>query len=377
MQLKENESSFAQSSSLISKELYIGVMSGTSLDGVDIALCEIDANDAKLLASFEYTLKSDLKKEILNLISDQTTLRDVGILNVKLGTLFGDAINTFLKEKNINATDIKAIGLHGQTLWHEPDSEFPFSMQLGDASIVAVQTGIQTVSDFRSMDIANGGQGAPFAPAFHQFLFNSLGTNIAVLNIGGMANLTFLGENLRGWDTGCGNVLLDMWISNSQEKPYDNNGDFAKSGALNMALLEDMLHDNYFSKLPPKSTGREYFNQTWLTNHLPLFNTIKDEDIQRTLLELTALSIANDLKNTQTTKLIICGGGSKNSFLMQRLDALCKCEIIISDTLGVDSDFLEAMAFAWFAYKRVKGEKVKLSSVTGAKQDSLLGATYG
>lgn len=359
------------------KELYIGVMSGTSLDGIDIALCKINENGAKLLNSGEYRFESGFKEEILNLIASQTSLKEIGTLDTKLGTLFADAINTFLQENSINRDEIQAIGLHGQTLWHEPNGQYPFSMQLGNANIVVANTGIQTVCDFRNMDIANGGQGAPFAPAFHQFLFGNLGENVAVLNIGGMANLTFLGENLRGWDTGCGNVLLDMWMSKTQGKAYDKEGGFARSGSLNEALLKDMLQDDYFVKLPPKSTGREYFNQTWLANYLPLFHTIDDADIQRTLLELTATTIANDLKNTHTQKLIVCGGGAKNNFLMERLKTLSECEIILSDTLGINSDFLEAMAFAWFAYKRVKNEKVKLSSVTGANKESLLGAIYG
>ena len=208
-------------------------------------------------------------------------------------------------------------------------------MQLGNANIVVAHTGIKTVADFRGMDIANGGQGAPFAPAFHQFLFGSLEGSISVLNIGGMANITLLDEELKGWDSGCGNVLLDMWINQTQQKSFDKDGAFAKSGTLNAELLGAMLNDAYFKKEPPKSTGREYFNATWLANYLPVFNSISNRDIQRTLLELTARSVANDLNATKTEKLIVCGGGSKNSFLMQRLDELTKCEIIISDRLGV------------------------------------------
>jgi len=168
-----------------------------------------------------------------------------------------------------------------------------------------------------------------------------------------------------------------MWINQAQQQSYDKDGTFAKSGKLNKALLDAMLQDEYFKKNPPKSTGREYFNQTWLANYLPLFNTISENDIQRTLLELTAESIANDINATQTDKLIVCGGGAKNSFLMQRLNELTQCEIISSDRLGVSSEYLEAMAFAWFAYKRVHDEPLKLHSVTGAKKDSLLGAIYG
>ncbi|MFK5938120.1 MAG: anhydro-N-acetylmuramic acid kinase [Sulfurimonas sp.] len=359
------------------KELYIGVMSGTSLDGIDIALCEIDDTSCKLIKAEEYQFDQTLKTEILDVISNSTTLKQIGTIDKKLGLLYANAINNFIQTNNLNKQSIKAIGLHGQTLWHEPEGDFPFSMQLGDANTLVAKTGIKTVSDFRGMDIANGGQGAPFAPAFHQFLFASLSGNIAVVNIGGMANITLLGKELKGWDTGCGNVLLDMWINQTQEKPYDKDGAFAKSGTLNEELLKSMLEDAYFKKRAPKSTGREYFNQTWLANYLPIFDTISENDIQRTLLELTAKSIANDINTTQTNKLIVCGGGVKNGFLMQRLDELTQCEIIISDSLGVSSEYLEAMAFAWFAYKRVHEEVAELHSVTGAKKDSLLGAIYG
>ena len=357
--------------------LFIGVMSGTSFDGIDIALCQIDSTSCKLIASEEYPFPTRLKEEILAMIEGVTSLKQVGEIDNKLGHLFADKLTQFLHAYKLKAHDINAIGLHGQTLWHAPDGEYPFTMQLGDANIVAAQTLIQTVADFRRMDIANGGQGAPFAPAFHEFLFSSLGESVAVVNIGGMANISLLGKNLRGWDSGCGNVLLDMWIGKTLGESYDKDGTFAKSGKVQEDLLQAMINDEYFKKLPPKSTGREYFNQTWLAKFLPIFNTIKEEDIQRTLLELTALSIAKDINAEKISKLIVCGGGSKNGFLMQRLGELCSCEVLLSDTLGVDSDFLEAMAFAWFAYKRLNKETVKLSHVTGAKIDSLLGAIYG
>lgn len=357
-------------------ELYIGVMSGTSLDGIDVALCEIDSNSCKLISAEEYPFDKELKKEILKLIDGITLLKDIGVINKKLGIAFAHAVNRFLREKEINAESIGAIGLHGQTLWHEPDSEFPFSMQLGCPSTVVTDTRINVVSDFRSMDVANGGQGAPFAPAFHQFIFGNLEKNVAVLNIGGMANITILADTLQGWDTGCGNVLLDMWISKCKNIPFDKDGNFARSGSVNEELLNAMLEDNYFKKLPPKSTGREYFNETWFANHLPIFNSIKDEDIQRTLLELTAFSIANDLKNRDLELVITCGGGAKNSFLMQRIQELCKIKVKPSEAFGISSEFMEAMAFAWLAYKRVHNEAVELSCVTGALKNSILGGIY-
>ena len=358
-------------------EYYIGVMSGTSLDGVDVTLCSIDESNCKLIHSLEFSFESSLKEEILSIINSTTTIENIGIIDNKLGVLFAQSVNALLQKYNIKSENIKAIGLHGQTLWHRPQGENRFSIQLGCPNVVSAKTNIQVVSDFRAMDMANGGQGAPFAPAFHQFVFSGLDKKVAVLNIGGMANITILGSTLSGWDTGCGNVLLDMWISKCKNLSYDKNGLFAKSGEVNKELLDFMLNDSYFKKLPPKSTGREYFNETWLANHLPVFQTISDEDIQATLLELTALSIANDVEKTDRELLIICGGGANNIFLMQRLEKLSQMEVRTSDDFGVSSDFMESMAFAWLAYKRVHRELVKLSSVTGAKKDSILGGMYG
>ena len=359
------------------KKYYIGVMSGTSLDGIDIVLCKINTTSCSLIHSFEYPFSHTLKEEILYVIHNEISLQQIGELDHKLGLLYAESIHQFLKYFHLQAEDIIAIGLHGQTLWHAPESPFPFSMQLGDPNIVAAHTGIQTISDFRRMDIANGGQGAPFAPAFHQFIFQNLGKNVAVVNIGGMANITLLKKQLQGWDSGCGNVLLDSWMMQTQGKAYDKDGNFAKSGTLHEPLLHTLLEDDYFFQAAPKSTGREYFNDAWLQKKLTAFQNISDADIQRTLLELTAKSIANDLNKTPTQKCILCGGGAKNSFLRQRLQTLTKAEIIISDTLGVSSDFLEAMAFAWFAYKRIHNEPIDLCSVTGAKYASLLGGIYG
>jgi len=356
--------------------LYIGVMSGTSLDGVDVALCEIDANSCILIEAYEHPFTKELKDEILYVIANDIPLKQMGELDIKLGELFSEAINSLLQNTNISHEKIQAIGLHGQTLWHEPSSKHPFSMQLGNANIVVAKTGITTVADFRGGDIANGGQGAPFAPVFHKELFSRKNKNIAVVNIGGMANISYLGENFLGWDTGCGNVLMDTFIQKNKNIPYDKDGIFAKSGSLNMQLLQKMLKDDYFLKSPPKSTGREYFNLSWLNHYLQNFSHLHDADIQRTLLELTATTIANATNSLQVDELILCGGGAKNSFLVERLKKLCCCNVNRSDTYGVSSDYLEAMLFAWLAYKRIKEETLALKTITGAKQNTLLGAVY-
>ena len=347
-------------------------MSGTSLDGVDIALCEIDTQTCNLLHYKEYPYDKVLKEQVLHALNKPLTLEEFGSLNVALGEMFAKHTNSFLDEHTIVADSIEAIGLHGQTLWHSPHTEHPFSLQFGSASVVVARTQIPTVSDFRNLDIAYGGEGAPFAPAFHHFLYANE-PSTALLNIGGMANISVLGENLQGWDTGCGNVLLDYWMQQTQLKPYDKDGEFAQSGKILERLLEKMLSDVYFAKEPPKSTGREYFTPEWLEQHLQEFQQEKAQDVQRTLVELTAQSIANDLKKAEIKKLIVCGGGAKNSFLLKRLKELSQTELSVEP----NADALEAMAFAWFAYKRLKKEPLMLSSVTGANKNTLQGAIYG
>ncbi|MFA5454437.1 MAG: anhydro-N-acetylmuramic acid kinase [Sulfurimonas sp.] len=365
-------------------EFYIGIMSGTSLDGVDIAYCKIKDESLELIHSASYPFDKKLKTEILNAINGLTTLKEIGELDTRLGEMYADAIDSFITEKMINKNEIAAIGLHGQTLWHEPNSKHPFSMQLGNANVITAQTGVSVVSDFRRKDIALGGQGAPFAPAFHQFLFSKLGNSVAVLNIGGMANLSILGDTVMGYDTGCGNVLMDYWISHKNGVAYDKDGEWAKSGVLNEWLLKQMLLEPYFLKKAPKSTGRELFNGKWLKKQLENFDKkngnsvyLKSRDIQATLLELTVKSIANEVKKSMAELLIVCGGGGRNVYLMKRLkEELSGVEIVLSDEHGVSSEFMEAMAFAWLAHERMHKKCVKISSVTGASKDSILGAIY-
>ena len=354
------------------KERYIGIMSGTSLDGVDVVLCEIDATTCTLVDSLEYPMSLELKTDILNMIEGKTTIAQVGQIDHRLGILFTQAVGALLIRDNIDASSITAIGLHGQTLWHQPEDAF--TMQLGDPNIVAAKTGIAVVSDFRRKDVALGGQGAPFAPAFHEFIFGNINNSISVLNIGGMANITVLGEKLIGYDTGCGNVLLDMWIAKHNNVSYDKDGAWARSGKVNYTLLDAMIDDEYFSLPYPKSTGREKFNEAWLQNILiDQHATFNSEDVQRTLLELTALSISNEVLKFNKDILMLCGGGAKNSFLVERLSALMPN---IQVGIANNADILEAMTFAWLAYKRIHKEKVNLKDVTGARENAVLGGIY-
>ena len=358
------------------KELYIGIMSGTSLDGIDVALCEIDSRSCSLIASSFQPLEETLKEEILTIINGVTTLKEVGEIDHRLALLYAKAVLKLLKNENLEAHDIIAIGSHGQTLWHEPNGKFPFSMQLGNPSVLAVETGIDVVADFRSKDVAMGGEGAPFAPAFHQFLFSNL-EQCVVLNIGGMANISILQDDLIGYDTGCGNVLMDIWINEYKDLPYDVGGSWAKSGTVNKKLLENMLKDEYFKLNYPKSTGREYFNRAFLIKYIESLGTISPKDVQATLLALTVFSIRNEIEKFEIQKVLVCGGGAKNIFLMDELQKeLPKVKVVTTEHYGVCSDNMEAMIFAWFAYKRLKQEPIALKSVTGTKKNTILGGIY-
>ncbi len=358
-------------------DLYIGVMSGTSMDSVDVALCEVKPSHCKLVASLEYPFPQPLKEAIIQMIDGNTTLEAVGEMHHRLGLLFSEAVNALLRQEEIDPDRIKAIGSHGQTLWHNPDGIYPFTMQLGDANVIAVKTEIDVVSDFRNKDIAYGGEGAPFAPVFHQFLFDYLTKAVGVVNIGGIANLTVLQENLIGFDTGPGNVLMDLWVKKHKDLPYDKDGAWAKEGEVDQALLESLLSDEYFSKKAPKSTGREHFNAVWLNTILQQYQDIKPQDVQATLLALTAESIANETKKYKIEHLLVCGGGVRNTLLIKRLsEILPDADVFSTDAYGVNSEQMEAMLFAWLAYKRLHREAVELKSVTGAKHNGILGALY-
>lgn len=360
----------------MNKERYIGIMSGTSLDGVDVVLCEIDASTCTLIDSLEYPISLELKTDILNMIEGKSSLEQIGHIDHRLGLLFTQAVGALLIRDNLDAATITAIGLHGQTLWHQPEDGV--TMQLGDPNILAAKTGIAVVSDFRRKDVALGGQGAPFAPAFHEFIFDNINASVSVVNIGGMANITVLGDTLIGYDTGCGNVLLDMWVNSHYNVAYDKDGVWARSGQVDYILLDKMMEDAYFSQSYPKSTGREKFNATWLEDKIAcrkdtVCSRPLAQDVQRTLTELTALSISNEVLKFNRDVVLLCGGGAKNSFLVERIKALMpNVEVVIAQ----NADQMEAMTFAWLAYKRIHNEKVNLKDVTGASDNAVLGGIY-
>jgi anhydro-N-acetylmuramic acid kinase len=303
-------------------------------------------------------------------------------LDTVIGKHFADATNQLLKKTGIASKDIVAIGSHGQTLRHRPDAEQPFSLQLGNAEVITQQTGINVVSDFRTADIKAGGQGAPLAPAFHEAVFRSQNQARAVLNIGGIANLTLLpadnAEPVTGFDSGPGNTLMDAWIKKIKNKRYDVDGEFAASGQVNETLLKSFLSDAYFEKTPPRSTGFEDFNLNWLNAHMK--DKLPEQNVQATLCELTARSISDAVKRyaNSITRLLVCGGGVHNRYLMTRIKHyLNNCAVESTETLGLHPDWVEAMAFAWLARRTLNGLTGNLPSVTGARKAVVLGSiTY-
>jgi len=359
--------------------LYIGVMSGTSLDGLDIALIE-QAPAIKLIATHYIPMPESLRAELLGLCaSGPDEIARSAIAQQHWVTLAAQGINTLLDQQNLKPEDIRAIGSHGQTIRHEPARGF--TVQIGNPALLTELTGITVVSDFRSRDVAAGGQGAPLVPAFHEALFEAQPGNRAVLNVGGFSNLSLIepGKPVAGFDCGPGNVLLDAWIHQQRGDHFDRDGQWAASGKVEKTLLNELLSDPFFVTKGPKSTGREVFNLPWLAKHLSHLPAFAAEDVQATLLELTALTIIESLQSAQsdTRELLICGGGAHNAALMARLaNLLPNAKVSSTVAYGVDPDWVEAMAFAWLAHCCLEGIAANRPSVTGARGLRVLGAIY-
>ncbi len=362
--------------------VYVGLMSGTSLDSVDAVAVSFEPKFT-LVATHTEAIPDQLKQSITRLMlpSDKEIDR-MGKIDIQLGQLFAKAANELIKSNNLNRSNIQAIGSHGQTVRHRP--EFGFTLQIGDANIIAEQTGITTVADFRRRDMAAGGQGAPLVPAFHHAMLHSSAKDRVLLNIGGMANITYLPSNqekpISGFDTGPGNILMDAWINDQRKLGYDEDGTWAASGKINNNLLSSLLQLEYFQEAPPKSTGREQFNLNWLKQKLHNFNHIQPEDVQATLAALTAQTIADSIKRFTPCfdfELLVCGGGSHNQFLLQQLrSALPAADIANSDIAGIEADWMEAAAFAWLAMRCLEGKTGNISDATGASGERILGAIY-
>ena len=360
---------------------YIGLMSGTSMDAVDAALVEFDKK-ATLKLYKEYPLEISIKNQIRQ-INEKSKLIDVAILDNKLGYIFANAVNDLIKKTNINSSQIAAIGSHGQTVLHVPAITEKTSIQISDPNIISAQTGITTIADFRRMDMAYGGQGAPLASAFHEYQFKNNKESIVILNIGGISNITLLPRDkneITGFDTGPGNVLLDDWIRENKNVEYDKDGLWASSGKSDSKLLKLLLKDNYFSFPIPKSTGREYFNLEWLKNNLDKLNKeLPAETIQATLLNLTAVTICDAIMQYAKgfTKVLVCGGGANNLLLMEKIQKLLPSQkVTTTSDFGLPPDCIEAVAFAWLAKKRLENKPTNISAVTGANKNAILGGIY-
>ncbi len=360
--------------------LYIGLMSGTSVDGIDVALVDLALPCPQLIA-FECLAFSDaLKQEIqrLSLPDTSLTLLEYGTLDCQLGQVFAKAVHHVLTQQQLSAQEIVAIGSHGQTIYHHPNAAYPFSLQLGDPNVIAQHTGITTVADFRRRDIAAGGQGAPLVPAFHQAIFAQSTDKTCVLNIGGIANLSVLYQQpLIAFDTGVGNTLMDYWIQKHLHLPYDKHGDWARSGKVLPELLSRLKAADYFSAPPPKSTGKEYFSPAWLEQHLQTLPAYLPEDVQTTLCHFTAETIQDAMAHyaPETEQLLICGGGFKNSYLIELLKR-ADYAIHSTEKYGICPDAMEAMAFAWLAKQTLAQQTGNVCSVTGAHAPVILGGIY-
>lgn len=362
---------------------YIGIMSGTSLDGVDAILADFSGSAPILHQTYFLPYPKPLQSQLLSLHQPgDDELNRAALVSNQLSQLYAKAVIKLLAQSAISSQQVIAIGCHGQTVRHCPETEKRYTIQLVNAALLAELTGIAVVTDFRNRDIAAGGQGAPLVPAFHQAIFQHTHITRAIVNIGGIANITSLpvDQMVTGFDCGPGNMLMDAWCLRHTRQTYDKNGDWAAQGRLIPHLLNKLLSEPFFSLEPPKSTGRDLFNIQWLDQFLIGNETGEDaKDVQATLLQLTAITIANSIERdcAAAKEIFVCGGGAHNAVLMARLkELLAGRKVLLTDDLGVAADWVEAYAFAWLAQQTMLKIPANLPAVTGAKGARVLGAIY-
>ena len=368
-------------------KFYIGLMSGTSADGIDLALVDFNSGATELIASYYQAYDNETRQKITELYQPSNNEIDRAFsLDKTLAHQFSTAIKNLLQQENLLPNDIIAIGNHGQTIRHRPAKntliDDPFTLQIGCNQTLAVLTGIRVIGDFRTKDVALGGQGAPLVPAFHQYLLPATQNDTFLVNIGGIANITFLpkinsSENILGFDTGPGNALIDAWCFEHSGNRFDDNGNWGKSGTIDQTLLMQLLSDNYFSLSAPKSTGREYFTLQWL-KHFIEPSRILAEDVQATLTALTAYSISADIKNlSNSADVYLCGGGIENEFCYKLIEQqLNQFNVNKINSLNLNNNALEAMAFAWLAFAYDKKIYGNIPAVTGASKSAVLGCEF-
>ena len=362
-------------------EIYIGLMSGTSADSIDCATLDLSSEEIKVLGCENFEIPEDLKANIIQ--SSQSKKIEKGLidnLNFRMAEVLVDSVNKIINNLNIKTEDIKAIGSHGQTIKHEPRSEIPFSLQIGDNQKISNDLNIRTVGHFRNDDIKAGGEGAPLTPVFHEKVFGKDKKRKAIVNIGGITNVTALDyPEVIGFDTGPGNCLMDSWSRAHNIGNYDDKGSWASSGTINQSLLETMMSDEYFSRKYPKSTGPDYFNLEWIKkNLLKLSNQISSKDVQATLVQVTVISLIESINFLKLSEenIYLCGGGVHNEFLCNEINKQCKAEVRTTLDLGVDPDYVEAICFGWLAKERVANKKFNLNKITGSKGEVYLGRVY-
>nr|WP_124946131.1 anhydro-N-acetylmuramic acid kinase [Sulfurirhabdus autotrophica] len=361
-----------------SQTYFVGLMSGTSLDGIDAVLVAFSDTASHLIQSVYHPYPEELRQQLLALHTpSDNELHTCAVVSSDLARRYASAVNELLFKCSISAKAVTAIGVHGQTIRHQPDAGY--TIQLNNPSLLTELTGITSIADFRSRDIAAGGQGAPLVPAFHAAMFQHPERHRVIVNIGGISNLTNLplSGNTIGFDCGPGNLLMDAWCLKHAGHPYDKNGDWAKSGVVISELLQKLLSHSFFQQLPPKSAGRENFNLPWLMQFLS--GNERPEDVQATLLELTVKSIAEAISKhcSGAEEIYLCGGGARNGTLLSSMQKTLSIQHVApTDELGVDADWLEAFAFAWLARQTSLGLAGNLPAVTGAKHPCILGAIY-
>ncbi len=361
-------------------------MSGTSVDSLDAVLVDFSQKTPAITAKHSEPIPTELQAAVQALaISGDNEIQRLKELDQIIANLSALAVKSLCQQSNTERSSIKAIGSHGQTIRHYPPTNHSlgYSLQVGDPNIIAEETGITTVADFRRRDIAAGGQGAPLVPAFHKAIFGSTETERIILNLGGIANISYLPlhGDVAGYDTGPANGLMDSWIQKHRNLPFDENGTWASSGKTHLPLLEELMSHPYLSQPAPKSTGRETFNLPWLEQKISnIHDSIKPEDVQATLLDFTAQSISNHIELSdplQRTEVYACGGGSHNQALMQKLQHLLASRLVLTtEALGIKPDWVEAVAFAWLAKQTMEHRSGNLPTATGAKKAVVLGGIY-
>ena len=361
---------------------YIGLISGTSMDGIDAVIARFGERSVTLDATLNAAYPDELRDRLRAAIDapDEAGIDEVGELDTWVGECFAECTNELLRRAGMQRSAVTAIGSHGQTLRHRPDCRHRFTMQIGNPAQIAADTGIDTVADFRRADVARGGEGAPLVSPLHRWLFHAPDEERAVLNLGGIANLTVLpatGNSVAGFDTGPGNVLLDAWIRCRRNEAYDDDGRWAASGTVDEALLRRLLDDDYFEAPPPKSTGLEHFNLDWARRFG--LDQVPEADVQATFAALTAASVCNALQSWApgTGRILVCGGGARNSDLLARLQTYSGgLPVESTESAGLHPDWVEAVAFAWLAMRYTLGQPGNLPGVTGARSEAVLGARY-